>query len=798
MVVAETTLLEMHALWRVLILLVVERRVLALVPSSAGLSPRRRHHVAQRRSAVAMTAALGASGSACFDTDTAVLLAGFAFEAYNEPSENDARWERGADGCDVAFMSEAFACECYAGRLEVRLCEAKELVLGQDLAQALLSGGGVDPYVIFALNEESEDGPKEGAIALDRAVDRARSSTRWAKPLVDQWKDRGKEGTAEWDEEQECFYLYVKDPSRAQLALTVFDEEVAKDDLALGAASLKLTSVLKPGGSDEQRRWGGWVPLTWRPAETRENAVQMGAVAGAFVAGPMGAAAGGLIGSLLKKPVQGQVRLELTYTPMAPQRAPPAAAEAAPAALLAAPALEEAQTTEAARTAADAAAAATAAAAAAAGGAGGAGDEDENVAAAAGEFAPVLSNRAAPKGASDGVDWSILSRRVGTVGFNEGDAFELCCFVSHEATSTQAAIWRDCARRRVVLSFRGTSDVIDIVTDVNLLQRALEQRDDGRESDDPRRVHSGFYAGAEAVNRRIKELLVSACEGTPGEWELLVTGHSLGGALATLTAPDLAAGVDTSRGFRQQQQTSWLSRVSSFLQQENTPFAPAPLPALRDVRIYTFGAPRVGNSEFARYFEEVFAGREAFRVVNGEDIVARLPRHANSAGAVLDYEHCGRTVLVDEEAGAASAFGGWWIEGESADAVCPLRDPSPVTNPFSSQNVLGSTSQTLSEAAAKAWGGIDGAAQTKSRAELERAMGDAVAELEKATRAISSRVGEVRSNPLEALTVLGLDKDFVASELKMIDSLRKGTAVTHHLEPSYFAAIRNALDVQGR
>lgn len=780
--------------WReILLVLALEPRVLALVPGNAGLSPRRRQHVAQRRSAVAMTAALGEGGGRCFDADTAVLLAGFAFEAYNEPSENDARWERGADGCDVAFMSEAFACECYAGRLEVRLCEAKELALGQDLAQTILSGGGVDPYVVFALNEESENGPKEGAIALDRAVDRARSSTRWAKPLVDQWKDKGKEGTAEWDKEQECFYLYVKDPSQAQLALTVFDEEVAKEDLALGAASLKLTSVLKPGGSDKQRRWEGWVPLTWRPAETRENAVQIGAVAGAVVAGPMGAAAGGLIGSLMKKPVQGQVRLELTYTPMTPQRAPPAAAEAAPAALLAAPALEEAQTTEAARTAAAAAAAAAEAAAAAAADEGGAGGEE----AAAAEFSPVLANRAAPKGASDGVDWSTLSRRVGTVGFNEGDAFELCCFVSHEATSTQAAIWRDCARRRVVLSFRGTSDVIDIVTDVNLLQRGLEQRDDGRESDDPRRVHSGFFAGAAAVNRRIKELLVSACEGTPGEWELLVTGHSLGGALATLTAPDLAAGVDTSRGFRQRQQSSWLSRVSSFLQQE-TPFAPAPLPALRDVRIYTFGAPRVGNSEFARYFEEVFDGREAFRVVNGEDIVARLPRHGNSAGAVLDYEHCGRTVLIDEEADAARDFGGWWIEGESADAVCPLRDPSPVTNPFSSQNLLGATSQTLSEAVAKAWGGIDGAAQAKSRAQLELAMGEAAAELEKATRAISSRVGEVRSNPLEALTVLGLDKDFVASELKMIDSLRKGTAITHHLEPSYFAAIRNALDAQGK
>ena len=35
-------------------------------------------------------------------------------------------------------------------------------------------------------------------------------------------------------------------------------------------------------------------------------------------------------------------------------------------------------------------------------------------------------------------------------------------------------------------------------------------------------------------------------------------------------------------------------------------------------------------------------GMECFRVVNGADIVARMPRHANSAGAVLDYEHVGR------------------------------------------------------------------------------------------------------------------------------------------------------------
>ena len=65
----------------------------------------------------------------------------------------------------------------YAGRLEVRLVEAKELTTDADLAQSLISGGARDPYVIFAMNEENEKGPKEGAIGLGRAVDRARSST---------------------------------------------------------------------------------------------------------------------------------------------------------------------------------------------------------------------------------------------------------------------------------------------------------------------------------------------------------------------------------------------------------------------------------------------------------------------------------------------------------------------------------------------------------------------------------------------------------------------------------------------
>ena len=209
----------------------------------------------QRRGSAAVTRAsastepVSAGVAHQFDVQAAILCAGFAFEAYNEPSPTDARWERGADGCDVAFMSEAFARECYAGRVVVRLLEAEDLpppVAKSGMAQALLTGADADAYVLFALNEESDNdkslgtsglplfggsnmfgltngaaAPKDGAIGLVRAVDRARSSTVWSNE-----GRRPRKGRVVW-EGDERHALYVKDPARAQLAITVFDEEVS-------------------------------------------------------------------------------------------------------------------------------------------------------------------------------------------------------------------------------------------------------------------------------------------------------------------------------------------------------------------------------------------------------------------------------------------------------------------------------------------------------------------------------------------------------------------------------------------
>jgi len=722
--------------------------------------------------------------SASFDVDAAVLAAGFAFEAYNSPSEQDARWERGADGCDVAFMSEAFAREIYAGRLEVRLVEAKELTEQEGLAQAVISGSQRDPYVVFAMNEENAQGPKEGAIGLGRAVDRARSSTAWSKSLADQSKDRldkslaglsslfqgtpadkeaevGEGEYAKWPDD-EVISLYVKDPSRAQLALTVFDEEVGMPDIPLGATSVHLADLLDPAGAMvETRSWSGWLPLTWRPEETQDGTVQLGVVAGAAVAGPMGAAAGAIVGSMFKKPVQGQLRLELRYTPLLDETDTPA-----PASQAAASDVEAAEAEGSKR------------------------GDDRGA-----SFSATLAAGAAPKGGSEGVDWSTLSRRVGTIGTDENDDFELCCFLTHGETSSEAAIWRDRRTRLVVIAFRGTSDIMDVVTDVNLLQTPLEQGYQGQKSDDERMVHSGFFSSARAVSRRLKELLIAACAGAPGEWELLITGHSLGGALATLMAVELVDQVDTSRGFKEKEDASLFGMAARFLSDTKDTLLGAQLPRWGRVRLYTYGAPRVGNSAFAEYFETLFEGREAFRIVNDRDIVPRMPRHNNVAGAVLDYEHCGKTVLVAEQSAEADGFDGFWVEGQSADAICPLRGVSPLSNPFSSGNLLGDVgaeASTAVEQARSTWSKIDAAAKQRSRASLQSAVDDAISGFGKVGDSIASRVSNIKAG--DVASMIGLNKGFVEAELQLAESIAKGTALTHHLEPSYFLAMTIALD----
>ena len=131
-------------------------------------------------------------------------------------------------------------------------------------------------------------------------------------------------------------------------------------------------------------------------------------------------------------------------------------------------------------------------------------------------------------------------------------------------------------RGLAIVSFRGTESKRDWMTNLDLRQASVTSRN----HDSPRivgNVHSGFNAAYLSVQDQIHSAL-AGCEHLP----LYVTGHSLGGALATLATWYLAG-----------------DKLAA---------------------CYTFGAPRVGDGQLLNRFRTPI-----YRIVNGADPVPFVP-----------------------------------------------------------------------------------------------------------------------------------------------------------------------------
>ncbi len=167
----------------------------------------------------------------------------------------------------------------------------------------------------------------------------------------------------------------------------------------------------------------------------------------------------------------------------------------------------------------------------------------------------------------------------------ESVGFRQLSFFRSPETETQAMLVR-----RVedpvfaALVFRGTEQTLkDFVTDLQMGVEALV-------SDDVA-VHEGFRLALDSVWPEIEEALADlSCP-------IFFTGHSLGGALATLAASRRA------------------------------PKA-----------LYTFGCPRVGNSRFVKSLE----GIPTFRIVDDWDLVTMVPPE------MLGFRHGGELTRVVE------------------------------------------------------------------------------------------------------------------------------------------------------
>lgn len=187
-------------------------------------------------------------------------------------------------------------------------------------------------------------------------------------------------------------------------------------------------------------------------------------------------------------------------------------------------------------------------------------------------------------------------------------------YLDNKGRDTQAYLFR--TSRFVVLAFRGSQEPKDWRTNFTTQLRDLRIRKNGVTSMSSYRgrVHAGFFLAwaiiEQSVLAQIAQWRLEAAEGGGVLPPLYITGHSLGGALATIAAAALSDnGVEVAG-------------------------------------VYTFGQPRVGDRAFVRQLNAHVNGK-VFRFVNNNDIVPHVPPPFSVWNPTRLYGHVGIAKYFD-------------------------------------------------------------------------------------------------------------------------------------------------------
>lgn len=186
------------------------------------------------------------------------------------------------------------------------------------------------------------------------------------------------------------------------------------------------------------------------------------------------------------------------------------------------------------------------------------------------------------------------------------NVFQMPESVFIEADETQC--FTMASSKAVVVSFRGTESLGDWLGNLNALSTS---RSYGK-------VHRGFLAALQVVEAQLQPILANL-----NGRRLLLTGHSLGGALATVAAAE------------------WQGRL--------------PI-----TWVYTYGQPAVGKGTFPQFFAKHY-GKKHIRFVNDDDVVTRVPP---------GFVHVGRLCHFDAEGNVTNQFES--LLQEAVSAATPL------------------------------------------------------------------------------------------------------------------------------
>ncbi|CAM1507920.1 Fc.00g047680.m01.CDS01 [Cosmosporella sp. VM-42] len=188
----------------------------------------------------------------------------------------------------------------------------------------------------------------------------------------------------------------------------------------------------------------------------------------------------------------------------------------------------------------------------------------------------------------------------------EGDKVTVIANFNGASTGIGGYVATDNARSEIVVSVRGSSNIRNWIANLEFAQQDCSFVAGCG-------VHTGFQKAWAEISAPVKAAVAKAKAANPS-FKIISTGHSLGGAVATLAA--------------------------AYLRKDGNA-----------VDLFTYGSPRVGNNVFANFVTNQ-AGAE-FRVTHGDDPVPRLPP------IVFGYRH-----TTPE----------YWLDGGSLDVTYNLSE----------------------------------------------------------------------------------------------------------------------------
>lgn len=161
----------------------------------------------------------------------------------------------------------------------------------------------------------------------------------------------------------------------------------------------------------------------------------------------------------------------------------------------------------------------------------------------------------------------------------------------HTIENHETQVFVDSDDSRLIIAFRGTEpdELEDWATDLKFRRTSTRIGS----------VHRGFWSAFISV----WEPIYALCRDSKDK-QIILTGHSLGGALATCC----------------------YAMLDSY--------------GIKPTAVYSYGCPRVFSSESADIFNTRHKGR-VFRFVNNNDIVTRVPTQH------LGYSHVGQLFYID-------------------------------------------------------------------------------------------------------------------------------------------------------